>query len=108
MNQTQFKSTGILIHSRQKVETPNSHQEVKERQTNCGPSTQHSIILPWWLRRQRIHLQCRTPRFNPWVGRSPGEGSDSRHQYSCLENPMDKEDWWATVHRVSKGSDTTW
>ena len=48
---------------------PNAHQEVKERQTNCGPSTQHSIILPWWLRRWRIHLQCRTPKFSPWGGK---------------------------------------
>ena len=23
--------------------------------------------LPWWLRWQRIHLQCRRPRFDPWV-----------------------------------------
>ena len=25
--------------------------------------------LPWWLRLQRIHLQCRRPGFNPWVGK---------------------------------------
>ena len=24
------------------------------------------------------------------------------HQYSCLENPMDREAWWATVHRAAK------
>ena len=44
----------------------------------------------------------------PGLGRFPGEGNGDPHQYSCLENPMDKEAWWATVHRVSKGSDTTW
>ena len=27
--------------------------------------------LPWWLRWQRIHLQCRRPRFDPWVGKIP-------------------------------------
>ena len=27
--------------------------------------------LPWWLRQQRIHLQCRRPGFNPWVGEIP-------------------------------------
>ena len=36
------------------------------------------------------------------LGRSPGEGSDNRLQYSCLENPMDRGAWWATVHGVTK------
>ena len=35
-------------------------------------------------------------------GRSPGEGNGNPLQYSCLENPMDREDWWATVHGVAK------
>ena len=38
----------------------------------------------------------------PGSGRSPGEGNDSPLQYSCLENPMDREAWWATVHGVAK------
>ena len=29
-----------------------------------------------------------------------GEGNDNPLQYSCLENPMDREAWWATVHGV--------
>ena len=37
---------------------------------------------------------------------SPGEGNGSSLQYSCLENPVDREAWWATVHRVAE-SDTT-
>ena len=37
----------------------------------------------------------------PRSGRSPGEGNGSPFQYSCLENPMDRGAWWATVHRVS-------
>ena len=35
-------------------------------------------------------------------GRSPGEGNGNPLQYSCLENPMDGEAWWATVHGVAK------
>ena len=35
-------------------------------------------------------------------GRSPGEANGYTLQYSCLENPMDKEVWWVTVHSVSK------
>ena len=38
----------------------------------------------------------------PGSGRSPGEGNGNPLQYSCLENPMDREGWWATVHRVAK------
>ena len=32
----------------------------------------------------------------------PGEGNGNPLQYSCLENPMDGEAWWATVHGVTK------
>ena len=38
----------------------------------------------------------------PGSGRSPGEGNGNPLQYSCLENPMDGGDWWATVHGVAK------
>ena len=39
----------------------------------------------------------------PGLGRSPGEGNGNPLQYSCLENPMDREAWCATVHGVAKG-----
>ena len=32
----------------------------------------------------------------------PGEGNGNPFQYSCLENPMDRGAWWATVHGVAK------
>ena len=38
----------------------------------------------------------------PGVGRSPGEGNDNPLQYSCLENPMVRGAWFATVHVVAK------
>ena len=38
----------------------------------------------------------------PGLGRSPGEENDNPLQYSCLENPVDRGAWWATVHGVSK------
>ena len=34
----------------------------------------------------------------PGLGRSPGGENGNPLQYSCLENPMDKGVWWATVH----------
>ena len=42
------------------------------------------------------------PSLIPGSGRSPGEGNGNPLQYSCLENPMDGEAWWATVHGVTK------
>ena len=38
----------------------------------------------------------------PGWGRFPGGGHGNPLQYSCLENPMDREAWWATVHAVGK------
>ena len=38
----------------------------------------------------------------PGLGRSVGERHDNPFWYSCLENPMDRGAWWATVHRVAK------
>ena len=35
-------------------------------------------------------------------GRSPGGGHYNPLQYSCLENPMDRGAWWATIHGVTK------
>ena len=35
-------------------------------------------------------------------GRSPGEGNGNPLQYSCLENPMERGTWQATIHRVIK------
>ena len=38
----------------------------------------------------------------PGSRRSPGEGHGNLLQYSCLENPMDRGAWRATVHRDTK------
>ena len=51
---------------------------------------------------KRIHLQRRRPRFDPGLGRSPGERNDNPLQYSCSEKPMVWGAWWATVHWVTK------
>ena len=38
----------------------------------------------------------------PGLGRVPGEGNGNLLQYSCLENSMNRGDWWATAHGVAK------
>ena len=42
------------------------------------------------------------PGFNPWSGRSPGEGNGNPFQYSCLGNPMNRGARRAVVHGVAK------
>ena len=41
------------------------------------------------------------------LGRSPGEGNGNLLQSSCLENSMDSDAWWATVHGVGKNQTQT-
>ena len=38
----------------------------------------------------------------PGSRRFPGEGNGNPFWYSCLGNPMDREVWWAVVHRVAR------
>ena len=38
----------------------------------------------------------------PGLGKSPGGGNGNPLQYSCLDNPMDRGAWRATVHGVAK------
>ena len=47
-------------------------------------------------RRHKRHL-C-----DPGLGRFPGGGHGNPLQYSCLENPLDRGAWQATVHRVAE------
>ena len=42
----------------------------------------------------------------PGLGRSPGGGHGNPLQYSCLENPMDREAWWTMVHGITKSRGT--
>ena len=60
------------------------------------------IRLPWWLRWQRVSLQCRRPRFSPWVKKIPWRGAWQPTLAFLPENPMDRGPCWATVHMVAK------
>ena len=56
---------------------------VKNSPANAGDVRDVGLILGW--------------------GRSPGGGNGNPLQYSCLQNPMDRGAWQATVYRVTKG-----
>ena len=63
--------------------------------------------LPKWLSGQESACHSANPGSIPGSGRSPGEGNCNPLQYSCLENPMDRGTWWATVHGGPNELDTT-
>ena len=61
--------------------------------------------LPRWLIVKKLPANAGDARDRgsvPRWGKSPGEGNGNPLQYSCLENPMDRGAWWATVHGVTK------
>ena len=61
--------------------------------------------LPQWLSGEESACQWRIKSrsgFDPWVGKIPLVGSGNPLQSSCLEDPMDRGAWRATVHRVAK------
>ena len=57
-------------------------------------------MLGVWSMQQKEHGQGNI--IDVQLGRSPGGGNGNPLQYFCLENPMDRGAWWATVHGVAK------
>ena len=63
----------------------------------------HILIgLPRWLSGKESACQCRRLEFDPGLRISLGKGNGNPLQYSCLENPMDRGAWRATVHGVTR------
>ena len=65
-------------------------------------STLPTIGFPRWLSGKESACQAGNGGLIPGSGRSPGEGNGTPLQYSCLENPMDREAWRGAVHGVTK------
>ena len=61
-----------------------------------------STGLPRWLSGKESTCNMGDTSSIPQLGRSPGEGSGNLLHYSCLENPMDRGAWPATVREVTK------
>ena len=61
--------------------------------------------LPWWLSGKESACKAGAVEDWDWIprsGRAPGGRHSNPLQYSCLENPMDRGAWQATVHGVTK------
>ena len=52
--------------------------------------------------KKKSTCQCRTPKFDPWVGKIPWRKKQLPAPFPCLENPKDRGDWRAIVHGVTK------
>ena len=62
-----------------------------------------------WLKKKKkkLHTNAGDSGSIPGWGRSAGEGNGNPFQGSCLRNPMDKGDWWATVQGVTQELEAT-
>ena len=97
-----------------RLQTPGQTSEGNPYKSCLFDARQKVQGLPRWLSSKESSSQCRRfkrPGLIPGKGspgrRSPGEGNSNPLQYSCLENPMGRGAWRATVHRVAKESDMT-
>ena len=61
-----------------------------------------NLGLLWWLSGKESACNAADLGSIPESGRSPGEGNGNPLQYSCLESPMDRGDWLATVHVITR------
>ena len=62
----------------------------------------YTLGLPWWLSSKESACNAGDLGLIPGLERSPGGGHVNPLQYSCLESPIDRGAWWATVHGVAK------
>ena len=60
------------------------------------------LELPWWLSDKESACNAEDLDLISGLGRSPRAGHGNPLQYSCLENPMDRGAWRATVHGVAE------
>ena len=100
------------------VFTNKVYQHPQDQHSLCEHSLQRARIFPGYSilgfpgdsEGKASACNAGDPGSIPGSGRSPGEGDGNPLQYSRLENSMDGETWWATVHSLQsyyKESDTT-
>ena len=60
------------------------------------------VVAFWWDSVRNSPANAGDQGLIPGLGRSPGEANGNLLWYSCLDNPMDRGAWQATVHGVAK------
>ena len=101
-----FQSTVWIYHSSYIHSPFNGHRGC----TQIGAVMNKVAMYVTWLSQAALVVKCLPANMGeckwhgsiPGSGRSPGGRRDNLLQYSCLENPMDREAWQAMVHRVAK------
>ena len=78
-----------------------SHSNVEHHGGCLGAVGRASQVAPVVKNLPASAGDIRDAGLTPGSGRSPGGGKGNPLQ-NCLENPMDREAWWATVHRVTQ------
>ena len=68
----------------------------------CGPLLEQPWEIPGGSVVKNSPANAGDVGLIPGSGRSPGEGNGYLLQYSCLENPVDREAWWAAIRGVSQ------
>ena len=79
----------------------------KEKTTRAVWNYTHQNVkvrLPRWLSGKEFACQPGDAGFVLGLGRSSGEGNGNPLRYSCLENPVNRGAWGATVHGVEKSA----
>ena len=61
-----------------------------------------TVSIRYWSDGKESACSAGDASLIPGWGRSPGEGNGNALQYSCLESPMDRGAWWASVHGIAK------
>ena len=95
--------SGILAWEVPWTEEPGRLQSMGSQKNQTGLSKQALSLHS----SKEFACQAGNTSSIPRAGRCPGEGNDNPLRYSCLENPMDRGAWQATVHGVTKESDMT-
>ena len=78
------------------VASSSSQQQIDWCPTNDRVASQVALVV------KNPPPNAGDPHLVPGLGKSPGGGHGNPLQYSCLENPMDRGAWWATVHGVTQ------
>ena len=71
-----------------------SRMESNQTAVDNLPLKQYMLGLPKWLSDEESACQCKRCkrcRFDPWIGKIPGEANGNSLQCSCLGDPMDRE-----------------